>query len=58
MSNDILSQDEIDSLLRGVQSGDVGSGKDASSSSGDRSFDFRSQERIIRGRMPGLEIAN
>ena len=58
MSNDILSQDEIDSLLRGVQSGDLGAGKDSSSSNGDRSFDFRSQERIIRGRMPGLEIAN
>ena len=58
MSNDILSQDEIDSLLRGVQSGDLGSAKDASSSKGDSMFDFRSQERIIRGRMPGLEIAN
>ena len=58
MSNDILSQDEIDSLLRGVQTGDLGTGKDPSSSDGDRSFDFRSQERIIRGRMPGLEIAN
>lgn len=58
MSNDILSQDEIDSLLRGVQNGDLGSGKDSSSIDGDRSFDFRSQERIIRGRMPGLEIAN
>jgi flagellar motor switch protein FliM len=58
MSNDILSQDEIDSLLRGVQNGDLGTGKESSSSDGDRSFDFRSQERIIRGRMPGLEIAN
>ena len=58
MSNDILSQDEIDSLLRGVQNGDLGTGKDSSSFDGDRSFDFRSQERIIRGRMPGLEIAN
>jgi len=58
MSNDILSQDEIDSLLRGVQTGDLGTGNDQPPSSGDRSFDFRSQERIIRGRMPGLEIAN
>lgn len=58
MSNDILSQDEIDSLLRGVQNGDVGTGKESSSPDGDRAFDFRSQERIIRGRMPGLEIAN
>ena len=58
MSNDILSQDEIDSLLRGVQSGDLGNGNESPQPDGERSFDFRSQERIIRGRMPGLEIAN
>ncbi|MFA6149064.1 MAG: flagellar motor switch protein FliM [bacterium] len=58
MSNDILSQDEIDSLLRGVQNGDVGTGKESPQPDGECSFDFRSQERIIRGRMPGLEIAN
>jgi flagellar motor switch protein FliM len=58
MSDEILSQDEIDSLLRGVQTGDIGTGGDATAPSGAHSFDFRSQERIIRGRMPGLEIAN
>jgi len=57
MSREILSQDEIDSLLRGVESGEIGAGE-AAPVPGARPFDFRSQERIIRGRMPGLEVAN
>ncbi|HMK50592.1 MAG TPA: flagellar motor switch protein FliM [Thermodesulfovibrionales bacterium] len=57
--NDILSQDEVDALLRGVQSGEI----DTDSArekimAGIRPYDFTSQERIIRGRMPGLELAN
>jgi len=58
MTNEILSQDEIDSLLKGVQNGDIGTGGDSALPDGTASFNFRSQERIIRGRMPGLEIAN
>jgi flagellar motor switch protein FliM len=58
MTTEILSQDEIDSLLKGVQTGDVETGGDAGSPDGAAEFNFRSQERIIRGRMPGLEIAN
>jgi len=58
MTTEILSQDEIDSLLKGVQSGDIGTGGDAGPPDGTQSFNFRSHERIIRGRMPGLEIAN
>jgi flagellar motor switch protein FliM len=56
---DILSQDEVDALLRGVQSGDIGTGaaKDQPLSS-IRPYDLTSQECIVRGRMPGLEIAN
>ena len=57
MSNEILTQDEIDSLLKGVQSGDIESGDDGVSDSA-KSFNFFNQERIIRGRMPGLENAN
>lgn len=58
MSN-ILSQDEVDALLKGVQSGDIeaGSGKNEDSA-GVRPYDLAGQERIVRGRMPGLEIAN
>ena len=58
MTDEILSQDEIDSLLKGVQTGDVGTGGEPTAPDGAAEFNFRSQERIIRGRMPGLEIAN
>jgi flagellar motor switch protein FliM len=57
--NDILSQDEVDALLKGVQSGDIDT--DVAKEkllAGIRSYDFTSQERIVRGRMPGLEIVN
>jgi len=57
--NDLLSQDEIDALLKGVQSGDIDTetAKDKILS-GIRTYDFTTQERIVRGRMPGLEISN
>jgi len=55
MTNEILTQDEIDSLLRGVHGGpDTGDG----ASDKTKDFNFYNQERIIRGRMPGLENAN
>ncbi|NWF52150.1 MAG: flagellar motor switch protein FliM [Nitrospirae bacterium] len=57
--NQILSQDEVDALLKGVQSGDVETeterGKEPS---GVRPYDLTSQEQIVRGKMPGLELAN
>ncbi|MFA5073227.1 MAG: flagellar motor switch protein FliM [Nitrospirota bacterium] len=57
--SDILSQDEVDALLKGVQSGDINT-EDAKKRilSGIRSYDLTNQERIVRGRMPGLEMAN
>jgi flagellar motor switch protein FliM len=57
--SDILSQDEVDALLKGVQAGDV-STEDAKKKimGGIRSYDLTNQERIVRGRMPGLEMAN
>jgi flagellar motor switch protein FliM len=57
--NDILSQDEVDALLKGVQSGDIDTDTAKEKLlSGIRTYDLTSQERIVRGRMPGLEIAN
>ncbi len=57
--NELLSQDEVDALLKGVQSGDIDTETARDKIlSGIRSYDLTSQERIIRGRMPGLEIAN
>lgn len=57
--NDLLSQDEIDALLHGVDSGDVNTDTDAEAHDGvARSFDFTSHDRIVRGRMPTLEMIN
>ena len=57
--SDLLSQDEIDALLHGVDSGDVDTDGDFSSEDGvARTFDFTSHDRIVRGRMPTLEMIN
>ena len=59
MAEDILSQDEIDALLTGVDSGDVETeGDDVLEDGEARSYDFSSQDRIVRGRMPTLEMIN
>jgi len=57
--NDLLSQDEIDALLHGVDSGDVNTEDDIAAHDGvAREFDFTSHDRIVRGRMPTLEMVN
>lgn len=58
MSNDLLSQDEIDALLHGVDSGKVDTTPPPAAPGEARAFDFTSQERIVRGRMPTLEMVN
>ncbi|GAP66677.1 flagellar motor switch protein FliM [Mizugakiibacter sediminis] len=58
-ANDILSQDEIDALLNGVNSGEVETENDAPPEEGAvRPFDFTQQDRIVRGRLPTLEMVN
>lgn len=56
--NDLLSQDEIDALLHGVDSGGVETEADEADTGEARSYDFNSQDRIVRGRMPTLEMIN
>ncbi len=57
--NDLLSQDEIDALLHGVGSGDVETDADEGLEEGAaRNYDFTSQDRIVRGRLPTLEMIN
>jgi len=58
MATDFLSQDEVDALLKGVtgesdepESTDEGEG-------GVRVYNLGTQERIVRGRMPTLELIN
>lgn len=54
---DILSQDEIDALLHGIDDGDVDTG-DEEDTSELRPYTFTAEERIVRGRMPTLEMVN
>ncbi len=57
--NDLLSQDEIDALLHGVDSGDIETGAGAGLEEGGvASYDFTSQDRIVRGRLPTLDMIN
>ncbi len=55
--NDILSQEEIDALLHGVGGGDVD--LEPTEDDGEvTSYDLGNQERIVRGRLPTLEMIN
>jgi len=59
MADDLLSQDEIDALLHGVDGGDVETETDEPLDPDQaRSYDFASQDRIVRGRLPTLEMIN
>ncbi len=55
MSQDFLSQDEVDALLKGV-TGDADEQQAEEPSDGVRPYNLATQERIVRGRMPTLEL--
>ncbi len=58
-AQDVLSQDEIDALLHGVDGGEVETESDEPILDGvARQYDFQSQDRIVRGRLPTLEMIN
>jgi flagellar motor switch protein FliM len=58
--NQVLSQSEVDALLAAVSEGEVaGGGEGGSGGDNDKGvvvYDLTSQDRIIRGRMPQLEV--
>jgi len=58
----VLSQDEVDALLKGLDGGEIETETDAAQpddgQKGIRPYELTSQDRIIRGRMPTLEIIN
>ncbi|RDV25075.1 flagellar motor switch protein FliM [Alteromonas aestuariivivens] len=56
--SDLLSQDEIDALLHGVDDVEEDEADLNPSDSSALEYDFSSQDRIVRGRMPTLEIVN
>ena len=53
----ILSQDEIDALIHGIDSGSVNT-EPAADPTVPRNYDFQNQVRIVRGRLPTLEMIN
>ncbi len=57
MAENFLSQEEVDALLKGVN-GDQDDAGTVEDSSGVRPYNLATQERIVRGRMPTLEIIN
>ncbi len=57
-TEDILSQDEVDALLHGMDGGDIETETPVEERPSTRSYDFGNEDRIIRGRMPTLEMVN
>ena len=57
---EVLSQGEVDALLRGVGDGEVPPETDEAPEDepGIVPYDLTSQEKIIRGRLPTLDIIN
>jgi flagellar motor switch protein FliM len=58
MAAEVLNQDEIDALLRGVDDGAVPTAPAAEIPGEVRPFDIATQVRLVRGRMPTLEMIN
>ncbi len=58
MSDSFLSQDEVDALLKGVNGDEDDAKVEDNDPSKVRPYDLATQERIVRGRMPTLEIIN
>lgn len=56
-SQPVLDQDEVDALLKGMNSGAV-STEPGAEPGGVRQYDLGTEARIVRGRMPTLEMIN
>lgn len=58
MSESFLSQEEVDALLEGVTGESQKTAETAVEFGEIRNYDISSQEKIVRGRMPTMEIVN
>jgi flagellar motor switch protein FliM len=58
MSESFLSQEEVDALLEGVTGESQKTVEEAAEHGEVRLYNISSQERIVRGRMPTMEIVN
>ena len=53
----VLSQDEVDALLNGISDGEVATETDTPpDTSSLKVFDFTNQEKVVKGKMPVLEL--
>ena len=53
---DVLTQDEIDALLTGVDEGDVDLDEQPTDETSISDYDLTNQDKVVRGRMPTLEL--
>ena len=59
MNQQILTQNEVDALLQGITGESQAlEQEDEAAEGGTRAYDLANQERIVRGRMPTMEVIN
>ena len=58
MNQQILSQDEVDALLQGITGESQNFEEEEEQVGGVREYNLASQEKIVRGRMPTMEVVN
>jgi flagellar motor switch protein FliM len=58
MNQQILSQDEVDALLQGISGEEQALEPEAAEPGAVRKYDLAGQERIVRPRMPALDVVN
>jgi flagellar motor switch protein FliM len=58
MNQQILTQNEVDALLQGITGESQALEQEEAQSEGPRPYDLANQERIVRGRMPTMEVVN
>ena len=58
MNQQILSQNEVDALLQGITGENQSIEQEQAATEGPHIYDLANQERIVRGRMPTMEVVN
>jgi flagellar motor switch protein FliM len=58
LNQQILSQNEVDALLQGITGESQALEQEDSATDGPQVYDLANQERIVRGRMPTMEVVN
>jgi len=58
MNQQILTQNEVDALLQGITGESQALEQQQAQTDGPQPYDLANQERIVRGRMPTMEVVN